>query len=57
VESGNREQPLADAEATVKLAPNRHVQAMAALALARADDPAAAEKLAAELDKSFRSGR
>ena len=53
VESGNREQARADANAAVKLAPNRDVTAMAALALARAGDTAAAEKLAAELDKTF----
>ena len=53
VESGNREQARADADAALKLAPNRDVQAMAALALARAGDTAAAEKLAAELDKTF----
>ena len=53
VESGNREQARADANAAVKLAPNRDVRAMAALALARAGDTAAAEKLAAELDKTF----
>ena len=39
--------------AAVKLAPNRDVRAMAALALARAGDTAGAEKLAAELDKAF----
>ena len=50
---GNRKQALADAEAAVRLAPNRDVQAMAALALARAGDTAAAENLAAELDKTF----
>jgi Flp pilus assembly protein TadD len=53
VESGNREQARADAEAAVQLAPNRDVRAMAALALARAGDTAEAEKLAAELDKEF----
>ena len=53
VESGNRTQARADAAAAVKLAPNRDVQAMAALALARAGDTAGAEKLAAELDKTF----
>ena len=53
VESGNREQARADADAAMKLAPNRDVRAMAALALARAGDTAAAEKLAAELDKTF----
>jgi hypothetical protein len=53
VESGNREQARAEANAAVKLAPNRDVRAMAALALARAGDTAGAEKLAAELDKAF----
>jgi eukaryotic-like serine/threonine-protein kinase len=53
VESGNRTQALANADAAVKLAPNRDVRAMAALALARGGDTAAAEKLAAELDKAF----
>ena len=52
VESGDRRQALADANAAVKAAPNRLVQAMAALALARAADTAAAEKLAADLDKN-----
>jgi len=37
----------------LKLAPNRDVREMAALALARAGDTAGAEKLAAELDKTF----
>jgi len=40
----------------VKLAPNRDVRAIAALALARAGDTAGAEKLAAELDKTFPLG-
>jgi tetratricopeptide (TPR) repeat protein len=53
VESRNREQARAEATAAVKLAPNRDVRAMAALALARAGDTAGAEKLAAELDKTF----
>jgi len=53
VESGNREQAQADANAALKLGPNRDVRAMAALALARAGDVAGAEKLAAELDKTF----
>src|SRR5271157_3164713 len=53
VESGNREQARADADSALKLAPNRDVQTMAALALARAGDTVAAEKLAAELDKTF----
>jgi len=50
---GNKKQALADAAAAVTLAPNRDVRATAALALARAGDTAAAEKLAAELDKAF----
>jgi serine/threonine protein kinase/tetratricopeptide (TPR) repeat protein len=53
VEAGNREQARAEAQAAVKLAPNRDVRAMAGLALARAGDTAGAEKLAAELDKTF----
>jgi len=53
VEAGNREQARADAHAALKLAPGRDVRAMAALALARAGDTAGAEKLAAELDKTF----
>ncbi len=52
-EAGNREQARAEAKAAVKLAPNRDVRAIAALALARAGDTAGAEKLAAELDKTF----
>jgi tetratricopeptide (TPR) repeat protein len=53
VESGNREQARADAQAALKLAPNRIIRALAALALARAGDTAAAEKLVAELDRIF----
>ena len=53
VEAGNREQARADAKAALKLAPNRDVRAIAALALARVGDTAGAEKLAAELDKTF----
>jgi tetratricopeptide (TPR) repeat protein len=53
VNSGNREQGIADVRAAVKLAPNREVQEIAAVALARAGDTAAAEKLASGLDKSF----
>ncbi len=53
VEAGNREQARAEAQAALKLAPNRDVRAVAALALARAGDTAGAEKLAAELDKAF----
>jgi len=55
VVSGNREQARTDANAALKLAPNRAVRAMGALALARSGDTATAEKLAAELDKSFPS--
>lgn len=51
--AGNRKQALADADAAVKLAPNRDVRAMAALALARAGDTAEAERLAKELDTAF----
>jgi tetratricopeptide (TPR) repeat protein len=53
VESGNRGQARAEANAALKLAPNRDVRAMAALALARAGDTAGAEKLATELDQTF----
>jgi tetratricopeptide (TPR) repeat protein len=53
VESGNREQALADAHAALKLAPNRDVRALTALALARAGDTAMAEKLVAELNQTF----
>ena len=53
VELGNPDQALADANAAVKLAPNRDVRAMAGLALARAGDTTTAEKLMAELDKTF----
>ena len=53
VETGYRQQARGEANAALKLAPNRDVRAMAALALARAGDTAGAEKLAAELDKAF----
>ncbi len=53
VESGNRKQAVADAEAALKLSPNFNVRENAALALARAGETAGAEKLAAELDKTF----
>lgn len=52
-ESGNWSQAQAAATAAVRLAPNRDVRAMAALALARAGDTAGAEKLAAELNGEF----
>ncbi len=53
VEAGNREQARAEANGALKLAPGHDVRAVAALALARAGDRAGAEKLAAELDKTF----
>jgi serine/threonine protein kinase/predicted Zn-dependent protease len=53
VEAGNREQARAEAHAALKLAPNRDVRVIVALALARAGDTAGAEKLAAQLDKAF----
>ena len=53
VESGNREQARTDAEAAVRLASNRDVRAMAALALARAGDIPGAEKLAGELEQAL----
>jgi DNA-binding winged helix-turn-helix (wHTH) protein/tetratricopeptide (TPR) repeat protein len=53
VESGNQEQARADANAALKLAPNRDVRVVAAQALARAGDTTATERLVAELDKTF----
>ena len=53
VELGERERVPAEARAAVKLAPNRDVRSMAALALARAGETAEAERLAADLDKAF----
>ena len=52
-ESGNTERARSDAEAALHLAPNRAVQAMAALVLARSGDVARAQKLANDLDKEF----
>ena len=52
VEFGNREQARSEADAAVKLAPDRDIRAMAALALARAGDTAEAVKLITELDKT-----
>ncbi len=52
-ESGEWERGRVDANAAMKLAPNRDVRMTAALALAQADDTASAEKLATELDKDF----
>jgi DNA-binding winged helix-turn-helix (wHTH) protein/tetratricopeptide (TPR) repeat protein len=53
VESGMREEARSDAYAAIKLASNRDVLEGVALALALAGDTAAAEKLAAELDRTF----
>ena len=53
VKAGNKEQARAEANAALKLAPNRDVQAVVAVALAQASDTAGAEKLAAELNKTF----
>ena len=53
VDLGDREQGLADVRAAMKLAPDREVQEMGAVALARSGDTASAEKLADELDKSY----
>ena len=52
VEVGNQENGQGDANTAMKLAPNRDVKAMAAVALARAGETATAEKLAADLDKT-----
>jgi tetratricopeptide (TPR) repeat protein len=53
VELGNSDQARTEANAAMKLSRNRDVRAAAALALARAGDMAGAEKLVAELDKTF----
>jgi DNA-binding winged helix-turn-helix (wHTH) protein/Flp pilus assembly protein TadD len=53
VESGMREEARSDAYAAIKLASNRDVLARVALALALSGDTAGAEKLAAELDRTF----
>ncbi len=53
VEAGNRKQARAEANAALKLAPSHDAKTMAALALARSGDPAGAEKLATELDRTF----
>jgi hypothetical protein len=54
-ELGTRKQAGTEADAALKLAPSRYVQPMAAVALARAGDPTEAEKLAAELDRTYPS--
>ena len=51
--SGNLKVARTDANAALKLSPNRDVREMAAVAMAQAGDTAAAEKLAAGLDKDF----
>lgn len=51
--SGNLKLARADANAALKLSPNRDVREMAALAMAQAGNTASAEKLAAGLDKDF----
>jgi eukaryotic-like serine/threonine-protein kinase len=56
VELGNSQQARAGANAAMTLAANRDVRVMAALALARAGDMVGAEKLAAELDRTFPLG-
>jgi eukaryotic-like serine/threonine-protein kinase len=52
-EAGFSEQARADADAALKFAPNKNVQSMAALALARAGDWRRAEKFARELDETY----
>ncbi len=52
-QSGEWQRGRIDANAAIKLAPNRDVRAMAALALAQSGDTNSAEKLAAGLDKDF----
>ena len=51
--SGDLKLARTDANAALKLAPNRDVRERAALALAQAGDTTTAEKLAAGLDKDF----
>lgn len=53
VESGRREVARTEAIAALKLAPNRDVRAVGALVLARLGDMKGAEKLSAEIDKTF----
>jgi serine/threonine protein kinase/tetratricopeptide (TPR) repeat protein len=53
VVAGNREQARAEAHTALKLGPSSNVQKFTALALARVGDTAAAQKLAAEIDKTF----
>jgi serine/threonine protein kinase/tetratricopeptide (TPR) repeat protein len=53
VESGDSNQGRADVDAAMKLALNRDVWKIGALALARAGDTAGAEKIAVTLNKTF----
>jgi tetratricopeptide (TPR) repeat protein len=53
VEAGYGEQARREANGALKLGPNQYVREVAGLALARAGDSAAAEKLVADLDKEF----
>jgi tetratricopeptide (TPR) repeat protein len=53
VESGRREVARTEAIAALKLAPNKDVRAVGALVLARSGDLKGAEKLSAEIDKTF----
>jgi DNA-binding winged helix-turn-helix (wHTH) protein/tetratricopeptide (TPR) repeat protein len=53
VECGYDAQARSDANAAIRLAAGRDVRLMAALALARAGDVTGAEKVAAELDRTF----
>jgi DNA-binding winged helix-turn-helix (wHTH) protein/uncharacterized protein HemY len=55
-ESGDWARARADAQAAIKLGPNRDVKALGALALAQAAETASAEKLAATLDNDFPVG-
>ena len=50
---GDQQQSRADALAVLKPGPNRSVQEMAALVMAKTGDTAGAERLAAGLDKAF----
>jgi eukaryotic-like serine/threonine-protein kinase len=52
-ELGNRTEAQTAVSAALKLAVNRDVQAMSALALARAGETAAADKLASELNRNY----
>lgn len=53
LESGNWIQARRDVDAAMKLAPDRDVRIFTALVLARVGDAAAAETVAADLDKTF----